>query len=73
MSEQYKKDETAYPLNQTLYNRTIDNDINVLRPFSNQSELEITVRESNVGSNKPQIDKSGAICAFFLCDLPFDC
>ena len=71
MNEQYKKVEGEYYLYQQPYKATT-NDLDII-PFSGQSELEITVNESSVKSNNPKIDKSGAICAFFLCDLPFDC
>ena len=40
-------------------------------PFEGQSELEITVKKAEVA--RVETDKAGAICAYFICDLPFDC
>lgn len=42
--------------------------------FLGTSKLEIEVERSSPESVEGvKIDKAGAICAYFLCGLPFDC
>ena len=43
------------------------------KPFLKKSCLEISIEQSEIPKDKPQIDKQGAICAYFICNLPFDC
>jgi hypothetical protein len=43
------------------------------KPFLGESDLEIKMEETKTSESKPQIDKRGAICAYFICHLPFDC
>lgn len=83
MDKNYTKQELIYePIK---HNNIIENQVrptftkydytplSQVKPFAGKNTLEIKIEQYDLSTNHPTIDKQGAICAFFICDLPFDC
>lgn len=42
-------------------------------PFIGESDLEVIAREAPAASGDKETRQAAVICAFFICNLPFDC
>jgi len=69
MNEQYENNVQEYNSSQIQPFMLVSD----TKPFFDQSDLELTINNSNTPKNKPSVDKASVICAYFICDLPFDC